>query len=295
MAKHTTRPALVTDLRKLLAQQNPTIPLYFESTQEKMTAFKSALTTYVTSGQAEITRRREKYDTLQRRERDKTAKMNAEIEQFRVDEMSLMKSTHSNSRLHSHASNHLLLLFFLVPLHSLQLCPSSLSGSVALKKEQEEKSEAEAKLAEYNAQFKDVEENRAAVDLELEGLRARAEKLRIEKSQDVAKLERQVALNEPEARALEDALKWSVEGIERDILKIKFTHLDEANPAREFSFVIDLSERRYKVSTSSPLLPQMSALVEWLNETREFYWFVKKVRKAFQQYVQDERRALRAA
>lgn len=256
MAKQTTRPALVTDLRKLLAQQNPTIPLYFESTQEKMTAFKSALTTYVTSGQAEIARRREKYDTLQRRERDKTAKMNAEIEQFRVDEMNLMKT---------------------------------------LKKEQEEKAEAEAKLAEYNAQFKDVEENRVTVDVELEGLRARAEKLRIEKSQDVAKLERQVALNEPEARALEEVLKWSVEGVERDILKIKFTHLDEMNPAREFSFVIDLSERRYKVSTSSPLLPQMSALVEWLNETREFYWFVKKVRKAFQQYVQDERRALRAA
>lgn len=31
-----------------------------------------------------------------------------------------------------------------------------------------------------------------------------------------------------------------------DILKIKFTHLDEANPIREFSFVINLSERRYK-------------------------------------------------
>lgn len=31
----------------------------------------------------------------------------------------------------------------------------------------------------------------------------------------MAKLERQVALNEPEARALDDALKWSVEGVER--------------------------------------------------------------------------------
>jgi predicted nucleic acid-binding Zn-ribbon protein len=49
----------------------------------------------------------------------------------------------------------------------------------ALKKEQEEKTEAEAKLAEYNARLKDVDENRAAVDAELEGLRSRTEKLKL--------------------------------------------------------------------------------------------------------------------
>jgi uncharacterized membrane protein (DUF106 family) len=47
----------------------------------------------VTSGQAEIARRKDKYETLQRREKDRITKMNGEIEQFRVDEMSLLKST----------------------------------------------------------------------------------------------------------------------------------------------------------------------------------------------------------
>ncbi|KAG8694494.1 kinetochore-associated Ndc80 complex subunit spc25 [Ceratobasidium sp. 394] len=254
--KQPTRPALVTDLRKTLGQQNPVIPLYFESTQERMVALKSALTAYVTSGQAEIARRKDKYETLQRRERNKVAQMNAEIEQFRVDEMNLLKQ---------------------------------------LKTEQEEQAETEAKLAEFNARLKDIDENRVAVDAELGGLRAKVEKLKLEKSKDLAKLERQAAMNEPEARALEDLLKWNVEGVDPNVIRIKFTHVDEANPAREFSFVMDLSESRYKVSTSSPLLPQMSGLVDWLNETREFYWFVKKVRMAFQQYVQDERRAMRAA
>ncbi|CCO33681.1 Kinetochore protein spc25 [Rhizoctonia solani AG-1 IB] len=133
--------------------------------------------------------------------------MNAEIEQFRVDEMNLMKT---------------------------------------LKREQEEKAEAEAKLAEYNAQLKDVEENRAAVDVELEDLRSRTDKLKLEKSQDLAKLEHQVALNEPEAQSLSDLLKWTVEGVQRDVLRIKFTHIDESDWAREFSFVVDLSERTYK-------------------------------------------------
>ncbi|QRW05799.1 chromosome segregation protein spc25 [Ceratobasidium sp. AG-Ba] len=205
-ARHPNRPVLVADLRKMLAQPNPIIPLHFEPTQDRMVAFKSALTAYVTNNQAEITRRKEKYDTLQRREKDKSAKMNTEIEQFRVDEMNLMKN-----------------------------------------------------------------ENRGTVDVELEGLRVKTEKLKIEKSKDLAKLEHQP--------------------VEPNVVKIKFTHIDEDAPTREFSFVIDLSGARYKVSTSSPLLPQMSGLVDWLNETREFYWFVKKVRMAFQQYVQDERRA----
>ncbi|KAG9120956.1 kinetochore-associated Ndc80 complex subunit spc25 [Ceratobasidium sp. 392] len=215
--RQATRPALVTDLRKTLAQQNPVIPLHFESTQDKMVAFKSALTAYVTSGQTEIARRKDKYETLQRREKNKITQMNAEIEQFRVDEMNLLKK---------------------------------------LKTEQEEKAEAEAQLGEYDARLKDIEENRVAVDVELEGLRAKTEKLKLEKSKDQAKLERQVALNEPEARTLEDALKWNVEGVERNVVRIKFTHVDQANPAREFSFV---------------------------------------VRMAFQQYVEDERRAMRAA
>ncbi|KAL5640613.1 hypothetical protein ACGC1H_001181 [Rhizoctonia solani] len=247
-----TRPALVTDLRKLLAQPNPSIPLYFDSTLEKMTVFRNAVNAYVTSGQTEISRRQEKHKNVIRREQEKVVKMNAEIEQFRVDEMNLMKT---------------------------------------LKREQEEKAEAEAKLAEYNAQLKDVEENRAAVNAELEDLRSRTDKLKLEKSQDLAKLEHQVALNEPEARALSDLLKWSVESVQRDVLCIKFTHIDASDWTREFSFVLDLSEKTYKVTTSTPLLPQMSALVDWLNETGEFYWFVKKVRMAFGQYVQDERRA----
>ncbi|KAB5591469.1 Kinetochore protein spc25 [Ceratobasidium theobromae] len=206
-ARQPTRPELVTDLRKLLAQASPSIPLYFDPTAEKMSVFTNAVTGYVGNGQGEILRRQDKHKTVIRREHDKIGKMNGEIEQFRVDEMNLMKT---------------------------------------LKKEQEEKAEAEAKLAEFDARLKDVEETRAAVDVELEGLRSRTEKLRLEKSQDLAKLQRQVALNEPEARALGELLKWSVEGMEGDVLRIGFTHIDESDWAREFSFVLDVGGEAYK-------------------------------------------------
>jgi hypothetical protein len=40
---------------------------------------------------------------------------------------------------------------------------------------------------------------------------------------------------------------WGLDGRHTgDVLRIKFTHLDEADSAREFSFVIDLSEKKYK-------------------------------------------------
>jgi hypothetical protein len=44
-----TRPAPVKGLRQLLAEPNPTIPLYFDSTLKQMTVFKNAVTAYVST------------------------------------------------------------------------------------------------------------------------------------------------------------------------------------------------------------------------------------------------------
>ena len=44
------------------------------------------------------------------------------------------------------------------------------------------------------------------------------------------------------------------------------------------------------VPTTTPLLPALPTLLDTLNETREFYTFIKDVRAAFRAYVEDERR-----
>jgi len=37
----------------------------------------------------------------------------------------------------------------------------------------------------------------------------------------------------------------------------------------------------------SPLLPDLESLVRYLNDTRDFYGFLKKARKAFQEVAKD--------
>ena len=60
----------------------------------------------------------------------------------------------------------------------------------------------------------------------------------------------------PALNVCEQRLHCIVEGIEKDRLLIRFSHLDTFHPEREFSFVVDLSTRSYKglwYSCSSPL------------------------------------------
>ena len=47
-------------------------------------------------------------------------------------------------------------------------------------------------------------------------------------------------------RACEHVLRCVIEGIERDQILIRFTHVDPLNPSREFSFVLDVSAHFYK-------------------------------------------------
>jgi kinetochore protein Spc25, fungi type len=49
-----------------------------------------------------------------------------------------------------------------------------------------------------------------------------------------------------ELRVCEFLLKCKVEGIEKDQLLVRFSHIDEADPRREFSFVLDVGVTVYK-------------------------------------------------
>jgi kinetochore protein Spc25, fungi type len=90
-----------------------------------------------------------------------------------------------------------------------------------------------------------------------------------------------------------------VEGIEKDRLLVRFTHIAKFDLEREFSFVLDVSNRLYKglvidaasfcslthiglVLTTTPLLPNLPILVDQLNESRDVYAFIRQVRSAFQ-------------
>ena len=47
-------------------------------------------------------------------------------------------------------------------------------------------------------------------------------------------------------RACEDMLHGVIEGIADDQVLVRFTHIDPSDPDREFSFVVDVSNKTYK-------------------------------------------------
>lgn len=108
----------------------------------------------------------------------------------------------------------------------------------------------------------------------------------------------------PQSQSCEQLLGCSVEGVERDRLLIRFSHLEPSDPEKEATMVLDTATDVYKgrlfscpdynftygvsVITSSPQLPSMQILVHALNESRDIYTFLKDVRTAFKLLVSTE-------
>ena len=95
-----------------------------------------------------------------------------------------------------------------------------------------------------------------------------------------------------------------IEGIAEDQILVRFTHIDPSDLDREFSFVIDVSNKVYKggecltgshaitdtpsVPTSTPFLPTLPILVDELNRTRDLYNFIKQVWEAFDELTRQQ-------
>jgi kinetochore protein Spc25, fungi type len=86
-----------------------------------------------------------------------------------------------------------------------------------------------------------------------------------------------------------------LEGVKEDVLRIVYSHVYESDWTRECCFTIDLSERDYNGKISAlfklnvsvieckPMLNNLKGLVDQLNESREFFEFLKCMRQAFKQ------------
>jgi kinetochore protein Spc25 len=96
-----------------------------------------------------------------------------------------------------------------------------------------------------------------------------------------------------------------VEGIDKQQLLIRFSHLHIFDLDREVSFVIDVSTRSYKgqqhfylfsyfahiasvssVITSTPPLPMLPILIGEVNQSRDVYSFIREIRCAFMEMMQ---------
>jgi kinetochore protein Spc25, fungi type len=124
----------------------------------------------------------------------------------------------------------------------------------------------------------------------------------VEKERESSLLNAQASQVSQSLRACEENLHGVIEGIAKDQILVRFSHIDKSNLKREFSFVIDVSSRVYRgllyrnhigcslirsaVPTSTPYLPTLPIMVDELNQSKDIYGFIKQVRNAFEELVQ---------
>lgn len=66
-----------------------------------------------------------------------------------------------------------------------------------------------------------------------------------------------------------------------DHIGFVFTRINEQDWDQEYTITVDVSQHDYAVADCNPSLPELPSLIRYLNDTRDFYGFIKKVRKAF--------------
>ncbi|KAI0809138.1 chromosome segregation protein Spc25-domain-containing protein [Irpex lacteus] len=234
------------DLSALLSQQNPQIDLNIEYYEASTRNFLEAVANYTHKAQTEMTQRKNSHLHEKKRLLEKIQSHEQETNACKVKELELIAE---------------------------------------LDREREERKKAELSVVQLERQLGTIREQCSQLDAEIEQKRAVVMDLKRERNRERSILETYASRTTPELLETERRLQCYVEGIERDKILLRFTHIDKTDVDREFSVVIDVASNVYKVPTMSPALPTLPILLDELNETRDVYTFIKQVRQAFEHLV----------
>ncbi|KAI5857124.1 chromosome segregation protein Spc25-domain-containing protein [Tricharina praecox] len=151
-----------------------------------------------------------------------------------------------------------------------------------VKRDTAELLEAENAIADIDRKRRVKEEQKEALQAQIEEVKLAIEKKRAIRAAQRQALTQQQAKNVPELVFWEDHLGMRIDGAGvADHLKITFTHLSE--PDVESWFVVSMVKRDYEVVQCRPRLDMedVGRVADKLNETREFAGFLKDMRKLF--------------
>ncbi|KAJ2615205.1 kinetochore-associated Ndc80 complex subunit spc25 [Coemansia sp. RSA 1365] len=94
-------------------------------------------------------------------------------------------------------------------------------------------------------------------------------------------LDSQKAKNAPELEFFKNQMGISIHSERKDMLTFVFTQISPSEPSRPFSISVDLSQREYSVTVCTPPLSNLKTHVDWLNISRDFFGFLKRIRQGF--------------
>lgn len=68
-------------------------------------------------------------------------------------------------------------------------------------------------------------------------------------------------------------------------MQFNYRLIDPQAPERLFSVTLDVNGEHYLVSDCRPALPELPSILAQLNQSRDFYGFIKTIRAKFRQTV----------
>ncbi|KAF9904317.1 kinetochore-associated Ndc80 complex subunit spc25 [Linnemannia zychae] len=154
----------------------------------------------------------------------------------------------------------------------------------ALQKEREEVHSITKNIQQLSVQLEDMNQTRSLHETQLDLLRKEVKAKREAKIALKKALDEQVLKNKPELASYESFLSMRIIGVKVDHIGFVFTRISEQDWEREYTITLDVSQHEFSVSDCSPALPELPSLLRYLNETRDFYGFLKKVRQAFKDF-----------
>ncbi|KAG7092192.1 hypothetical protein E1B28_008560 [Marasmius oreades] len=237
------------DLATLLASPNPHVDLKLDVYEKETKGFLKAVSTYKNNSIAQISELRERGAAERKKLQEKAQAIEAETNNCKVLEIELNE---------------------------------------ILAKEHAERREAEASVAKRKRELAVLNERCSSMDVQIEEYRAIVANLRRERSKERTTLTSYAARISPELEVCQTLLACVVEGVEKDQLLIRFTHIDDSDLEREFSFILDVAQPSiYKVLTTSPPLPVLASLVDNLNASGDIYGFIIRIREAFDKLANE--------
>ncbi|KAI8928754.1 chromosome segregation protein Spc25-domain-containing protein [Entophlyctis helioformis] len=94
-----------------------------------------------------------------------------------------------------------------------------------------------------------------------------------------------VAEMTPDLEMYERMLSMRIFTSKSNIISFVFTHINEMDYDKEYSFELGVSDQLYLLVSCKPMLPNVDRWMEWLNSTRDLYPFIKAMRRGFVAHV----------
>ncbi|KAG5356428.1 putative kinetochore protein [Yarrowia sp. B02] len=144
-------------------------------------------------------------------------------------------------------------------------------------------------IAEYSRRRAELETKAEEAQRLCTEVRGRLEEQQSLRRRQVQHVMEQSVRNVPELAYLEDLLGLRIEAVVEDKLRFVFVRVDPNAYLREFAFVLDMAAVDYGVEGVEPPLEaeEVSRVVAKLNASRNFPQFLKDMRQAFKEAVNE--------